>query len=134
MQNKEIIEAGMTPKKKVLVIEDESSIHRALEYRFKRSGFEVVIAEDGEDGLNKAKQENPDLIILDLMLPKMTGERVCKEIRKDENIAHTPIIMLTAKDTDVDKVIGKVIGANSYMTKPFDLNDLLKEMHKLMDK
>ncbi len=123
----------MTQKKKILVIEDETSISKALEFRFKKYGFEVVLAEDGEDGLNKAKEARPDIIILDLILPKMTGERVCKEIRKDDNISKIPIIMLTAKDSDVDRVVGRVIGADRYMTKPFDLNALMREINKLLN-
>jgi len=122
----------MTEKKKILIIEDESSIHKALEFRFKKIGFDVIIAEDGEDGLNKAIRETPDLIILDLILPKMTGERVCKEIRKNKNISGTPIIMLTAKDSEADRVIGKVIGADCYMIKPFDLNELIEEVGRLI--
>lgn len=119
-------------KKKILIIEDETAISKALEFRFKKSGFDVIIAYDGEEGLAKAKGERPDLIILDLMLPKMTGERVCKEIRKDDAIARIPIIMLTAKDSDTDRVIGRVIGADCYIAKPFDLAQLFKEVDRLI--
>lgn len=122
----------MNGKKKILIVEDETSISVALEYRFKKFGFEVILAEDGEDGLSKARSEKPDIIILDLILPKLTGESVCKEIRKDDNIAKTPIIMLTAKDSDTDRIIGRVIGADCYITKPFDLERLRKEVDKLL--
>lgn len=122
----------MAEKKKILIVEDEVSILAALEYRFKSFGFEVVLAQDGEDGLSKAISEKPDIIILDLSLPKLTGEAVCKEIRNDNNIAKTPIIMLTAKDSDADRVIGRVIGADCYITKPFDLERLRREVEKLL--
>lgn len=119
-------------KAKVLVIEDEEDISELLTLRLAKTGFYVSVAHDGEEGLEKARETNPDVIILDLMLPKMSGEEVCKAIRENENtdVAKTPIIMLTAKSTQVDRIIGRVIGANSYMTKPFDPDDLLAEVDR----
>ncbi|MBM3244747.1 MAG: response regulator [Candidatus Omnitrophica bacterium] len=119
--------------KKVLIVEDEVDICRILSLRFQKKGFEVLVANNGEEGFNKAKQEKPDIIILDLMLPKLPGEEVCKKIRSDEEIAETPIIMLTAKATDVDRIVGKVIGANAYLYKPFDAKQLLEEVDKLLE-
>jgi len=92
----------------------------------------VETAEDGENALKKARLIHPDLIILDLKLPRLSGEEVCKAIRNDHDkeFAKTPIIMLTAKTSDVDRVIGNVIGATCYMTKPYDLPELLKNIRK----
>ena len=120
-------------KKKILIVEDDESISKFLSYRLSRLEFEVALAKDGEEGLEKAK-EIPDLIILDLMLPKFSGEEVCKAIREnedDERFANIPIIMLTAKTSDVDRIVGKVIGANTYMTKPFRADELVKEIRRL---
>lgn len=118
-------------KKRILIVEDEPELCKLLAVRFERKDYEVIVANDGVEGLSKARQEKPDLIILDLMLPRLPGEEVCKEIRKDQNISETPIIMLTAKTTDVDRVIGKVIGANAYMYKPFDSAKLIAEVERL---
>lgn len=119
-------------KKRILIIEDDQSISKFLAHRLRQMQFEVVLAADGEEGLNKARQEVPDLVLLDLTLPKCSGEEVCKAIREDENehFSSTPIIMLTAKTSDADRIIGKVIGANSYMTKPFRSDELLKEIRR----
>lgn len=119
-------------KKKILIIEDEVDLCKFLELRFQKHGFTVITANDGLDGFNKAKEEKPNVIILDLMLPKLRGEEVCKRIRKDADICSTPIIMLTAKCTDADKILGRVIGADSYFFKPFDGNKLLEEVKKFI--
>jgi len=122
-------------KKKILMIEDEIGFHRILTLYIKKKQlqFELISAYRGDDGLKKAKQETPDLIILDLTLPGLPGEEVCRQIRKDQKISETPIIMLTAKNTDTDRVIGRVIGANLYLTKPCELDDLLKEINKMVE-
>jgi len=119
-------------KNKILIVEDEVNLCEMLGLLFKKRGFELMVAHDGLDGLNKAKQERPDLIILDLMLPKLAGEEVCRIIRQDVLLSRTPIIMLTAKGTDADRVIGKVIGADVYMIKPFSANKLLEEINRLL--
>jgi len=118
--------------KKILIIEDENELCDLIGLRLERSGFEVIAANDGVEGLNKARLEKPDLIILDLMLPKMHGEDVCKEVRKDVRLSKIPIIMLTAKCTDADKVIGAVIGANVYIAKPFEGAKLMQAINKLL--
>lgn len=119
-------------KKKILIIEDEIDLSRFIGLRFQKEGFCVLIANDGVDGFNKAKQEAPDIIILDLMLPNLPGEEVCKRIRKDSRICQTPIIMLTAKGTEADRIIGRVIGADLYMVKPFDGSKLIEAVKKLI--
>ncbi len=110
-------------KKKILIIEDEQDLVKGLKLNLIDEGYEVIWAENGLKGLLKAQEEIPDLIILDIMLPKMDGLEVCLELRK-KNI-NTPIIMLTAKGEEVDKVVGLEIGADDYMTKPFSIRELL---------
>lgn len=118
--------------KKILIIEDESDVCKVLAFRLEKNGFEVICAKGGKEGLDKVRMNRPDLVILDLMLPELPGEQVCKEIRKDIDIEKTPIIMLTAKAGEVDKIVGRVIGANYYMTKPFDVKELLDKIGKLI--
>jgi len=119
-------------RKTILVVEDEKDMSRVLEVRLNGLGYKVITAEDGQKGLEKAKSEKVDLIILDLMLPKMPGEQVCREIRKDQQIGDIPILMLTAKSQDADKIVGKVIGANCYLSKPFDSAVLIEEIEKIL--
>jgi DNA-binding response OmpR family regulator len=128
-----IMEAEATVvKKKVLIIEDSAFISRVLESRFIEEGFEVSVCLDGESGLMAAKSKKPDLIILDLILPKLSGEAVCKEIRKDEELKAVPVVMLTAKNSEADKIIGRVIGADKYLPKPLDADKLFKEVRELI--
>jgi len=108
--------------KKILIIEDEKKIARFLELELKYEGYEVEIANNGREGLEKALKDKVDLIILDLMLPKLSGIEVCRRLRNKSEI---PIIMLTAKDDVSDKVLGLDIGADDYMTKPFAIEELL---------
>jgi two-component system alkaline phosphatase synthesis response regulator PhoP len=108
--------------KKILVIEDEPGILLSLKDEFESEGYTVFTAEDGEKGLKMVKKERPDLIILDVMMPKMDGYEVCKCLRKEEDT--TPIIMLTVKDKEIDKVLGLELGADDYVTKPFSLREL----------
>ncbi|TCT16295.1 DNA-binding response OmpR family regulator [Natranaerovirga pectinivora] len=107
---------------KILVVEDENKIARFLELELKYEGYEVDIANDGRTGLNKALENTSDLIVLDLMLPELSGIEVCRRIRQSSNV---PIIMLTAKDDVSDKVMGLDMGADDYMTKPFAIEELL---------
>ncbi|WP_019415951.1 response regulator transcription factor [Paenisporosarcina sp. TG20] len=103
--------------KKILVVDDETSIVTLLQYNLEQAGFVVETAFDGEEGYNAVLERKPDLIVLDLMLPKMDGMEVCKALRLQK--INTPIIMLTAKDDEFDKVLGLELGADDYMTKPF---------------
>ncbi len=103
--------------KKILVVDDEESIVTLLQYNLERSGYHVITASDGEEALKKAETEKPDLIVLDVMLPKLDGIEVCKELRQQKLMF--PILMLTAKDEEFDKVLGLELGADDYMTKPF---------------
>lgn len=105
---------------KILLVDDEAPIQRMLEFPLKKDGYEVVIAGDGEEALEKFRAGKFDLVVLDIMLPKLDGLEVCKEIRAESNV---PIVMLTARADEVDKVIGLELGADDYMTKPFSLRE-----------
>ena len=110
-------------KKKILIIEDEKELISGLKLNLNFEGYDVIWALDGEEGLNKALKEAPDLILLDIMLPKKDGLEVCRDLRR-QNVT-IPIIMLTAKGEEVDKVVGLEIGADDYITKPFSVKELL---------
>lgn len=107
---------------KILVVEDDPVILETVEYNLARQGYEVDMAENGRIGLDKARNNKPDLIILDVMLPGIDGFEVCRIVRKEMNV---PIIMLTAKSDEVDKVVGLEMGADDYLTKPFSMRELL---------
>lgn len=108
--------------KKVLIVEDERAIVDILAFNLTKENYEVIIAMDGGTGLGKARQEEPDLILLDVMLPVMDGFEVCKRVREYSDV---PIIMLTAREEEVDKVLGLELGADDYITKPFGMKELL---------
>ena len=114
---------GEIMKEKILIVEDERELINGLRLNLEFEGYQVISAEDGETGLRRALMDAPDLILLDIMLPKKDGLDVCRELRK-QNLK-TPIIMLTAKGEEVDKVVGLEIGADDYITKPFSLKELL---------
>ncbi|KOO46854.1 response regulator transcription factor [Priestia koreensis] len=116
--------------KKLLVVDDEQSISTLLQYNLQQSGFDVVTAMDGEEGYQKALDENPDLIVLDLMLPKMDGIEVCKKLRQQKVMV--PILMLTAKDDEFDKVLGLELGADDYMTKPFSPREVVARVKAIL--
>ncbi|PLT31186.1 response regulator transcription factor [Peribacillus deserti] len=109
--------------RKVLVVDDEESIVTLLQYNLEQSGYEVITAMDGQEGLNKVLTEAPDFVILDLMLPELDGIEVCKQIRQRK--VNVPILMLTAKDDEFDKVLGLELGADDYMTKPFSPREVI---------
>lgn len=114
---------------KILVVEDEQSLREPLVYLLQREGYEVIEAEDGNIAIEKFAATNPDLILLDLMLPGKSGNDVCREIRVDSNV---PIIMLTAKDAEIDKVVGLEIGADDYVTKPYSARELLARIKAVL--
>lgn len=127
------VRRNVLKKKTILIIEDEPGVRIPLLIRLKNLGFYVVAAHDGQQGLEEARRLKPDLILLDLMLPRLSGEEICKAIREeeDESIASIPIIMITAKDSEVDRMVGRIIGSNAYLTKPFDFDALHDEMKAL---
>lgn len=107
---------------KIAVIEDEKAISDIIKYNLEKEGYKVFVAYDGEEGLELITRENPDLIMLDIMMPKLDGFEVCKAVRQSKN---TPIIMLTARAEEIDKVLGLELGADDYITKPFGMRELI---------
>lgn len=108
--------------KKVLVVDDEQAIREVLVYNLKKEGYETLEASDGISAVNMALEEKPDLMLLDIMLPKLDGLSVCKRVKNQLNI---PILMLTAKDAEIDKIVGLELGADDYITKPFSVRELM---------
>ena len=116
----------------ILVVEDEQDIRSLLTYNLEREGYHVLEAEDGQSALNMARKRHPDLILLDVMLPVLDGLGVCKELERGEDTAHIPIIMLTAKGEDIDRILGLELGADDYVVKPFNLRELLLRIRALL--
>lgn len=110
---------------KILVVDDEEHIRELIKFNLIKNGYKVICADNGIDALKYAKNECPNLIMLDLMLPGMDGYDVCREIRKDNSISTTPVIMITAKGEEFDKVLGLELGADDYITKPFSIRELI---------
>ena len=120
-----------TPRK-VLIADDEQNIVISIEFLMKREGFQVSIARDGEEALAKVLSERPDLVLLDVMMPKKNGYEVCQSIKGDPEIASTKVLMLTAKGRDTEIAKGLAIGADAYMTKPFSTRDLVAKAKELL--
>ena len=118
--------------KKILLVDDEDNIVTILEARLIANGYDVVTASDGQDGLAKARAENPDLIILDVMLPKIDGFKVCRMLKFDDQYKHIPIILFSARTQDSDLDTGKQQGADAYITKPFQPEVLLAKIKELI--
>ncbi len=116
-------------EKKILLVEDEQTLAKALKFSLEKEGFQVVVAYDGEEALNFFANEEADLVVLDLMLPKIDGFEVCRAIRRQFDI---PIIMLTARDEDIDKILGLELGADDYITKPFNTRELLARIKAIL--
>jgi len=114
---------------KVLVVEDDRTLLDVLKYNLTKEGYNVVIATDGAQALEVARNQSPDLIVLDIMLPEINGLEVCRILRKDMNV---PILMLTAKSEEIDKLVGLEIGADDYMTKPFSMRELLARIRAML--
>jgi DNA-binding response OmpR family regulator len=119
----------MAENNKVLVVEDDSNLLDTLKYNLQKEGFDVVTAVDGAEALDIARKEKPAIIILDVMLPKISGFEVCRILRKE---MEAPILMLTAKADETDKIVGLEIGADDYMTKPFSLRELLARVRAMI--
>jgi len=118
------------PAVKILVVEDEPNMVAGLRDNFEFEGYEVITASDGVEGLQKALDESPDLVVLDVMMPRMSGLEVCKQLRAKR--ASIPIIMLTARGQEVDKVVGLELGADDYVTKPFSIRELLARVKAIL--
>jgi len=115
-------------QKKILLVDDEADLVETIRFPLEVEGFNVLVSYDGEDALNKARQENPDLILLDIMLPKLNGYKICRLLKFDERYKHIPILMLTAKTQEKDKILGMETGADEYITKPFEMDQLLEKV------
>ncbi|MFH1387523.1 MAG: response regulator [bacterium] len=109
----------------ILIIEDEKDIAESLEYNLKKEGYKILKANDGNDGLKIAESRLPSLVLLDLMIPGVEGLEVCRRLKKNPKTANIPIIMLTAKGSETDKVVGLEVGADDYITKPFSMKELI---------
>ena len=114
---------------RILIVDDEPPIIDILEYNLKKANYKVIVARDGQEALDKARHQRPDLVILDLMLPKLDGLEVCRALRRDGDL---PIIMLTAKDEEIDRVVGLELGADDYVVKPFSVRELLARVKTVL--
>ena len=119
-------------KRKILIIEDDRDIAEMLEYNLKEEGYKTFSAMDGEKGVAMARKERPDLIILDIMLPILDGFEVCRILKNDDAVAHIPIIILSAKSQETDKVVGLELGADDYVTKPFSPRELIARTRAIL--
>ncbi|MEA2621819.1 MAG: two-component system, OmpR family, response regulator RegX3 [Chloroflexota bacterium] len=119
----------MAVRRSVLVVDDEPTIRETLAQTLEQDGLRVITAADGSEALERFRSEQPDLILLDLMLPELSGMEVCRIIRRESAV---PILMLTARDSELDKVLGLELGADDYVTKPFSLRELLARVHALL--
>lgn len=119
-------------KKKILVVDDEQDLLDLIEYNLRKEGFEVLKAENGETGIELAKQENPNLVLLDIMMPNMDGLEVCERMRKDTNLKHIPIIFLTARSDEKTEVEGLNKGADDFITKPISTTKLISRIKAVL--
>ena len=119
-------------KEKILIVDDEKDIVKMLEYNLRKEGFRTLFAYDGEDALDLAGRERPDLVVLDLMLPGLDGLEVCKALKKESKTSSVPVIMLTAKKQETDKIVGLELGADDYVTKPFSIRELIARIKAVL--
>jgi two-component system alkaline phosphatase synthesis response regulator PhoP len=118
--------------KRILIVDDEVQLVEMVKMRLEAAGYEIISAYDGQEGFDKAKRDKPDLIILDLMLPKMDGYKVCGLLKNDARYSNIPIIMFTARVREEDERLGRDLGAEEYVTKPFDPKILLSKIKELL--
>ncbi|KGG79752.1 response regulator transcription factor [Caloranaerobacter azorensis] len=118
--------------KKILIVDDEEHIIELIRFNLETNGYQVITANDGNEALKKIREEKPNLVILDLMLPSIDGIEICKILRKDEETEKLPIIMLTAKSEEIDMILGLEIGADDYITKPFSVRELLARIKAVL--
>ena len=120
-------------KPRVLVVDDESQIVNIIQFTLEHNDFEVLVALDGQEGLQIAREEKPDLIILDLMLPKIDGYKVCRLLKFDKKYRHIPIILLSARSESEDRALGRQVGADDFLGKPFEGEELVAKINELLD-
>lgn len=121
-----------TPRARVLVVDDEPDLIRILEFGLRAAGYQVEIAADGQEGLKKAREIRPDIILLDLMLPKLDGYKVCRLLKFDERYRQIPIIILSARTQEGDQNLAKEMGANRFITKPYEFSEILTHIEALL--
>jgi len=121
-----------SPRGRVLVVDDEPDLVRVLEFGLKASGYTVEVASDGQEGLKKAREIKPDVILLDLMLPKLDGYKVCRLLKFDDRFKHIPIIILSARTQEGDQTLALEMGANRFVTKPYDFAEILGYIETLL--
>lgn len=119
-------------KKRILLVDDEKDLVDMIKLRLEANDYEVIMAHDGQEALDKARREKPDLIILDLMIPKMDGYKVCRMLKFDEKYKNIPVILFTARAQEKDIALGKEVGGDAYITKPFDPLILLGKIQELL--
>src|SRR5512140_2160736 len=122
----------LVDRKRILVVDDEIYIVHILEFTLTMEGYEVLTAADGEEALRKMEQDRPDLVVLDIMMPKLDGYEVCRRIRQDEDFGQVPIILLSAKGRPIDRETGLDVGADDYIVKPFSPRRLLEKIRELL--
>ncbi len=120
------------PRARVLVVDDEPDLIRILEFGLRAAGYQVDIAADGQEGLKKARELRPDIILLDLMLPKLDGYKVCRLLKFDERYRQIPIIILSARTQEGDQTLAKEMGANRFITKPYEFGEILAHIEALL--
>ena len=118
--------------KKILIVDDEADIIEILQFVLESNGYECITAFDGEEGLKLAREANPDLIILDVMMPKMNGYKISRLLKYDAKYKNIPILMLTARSQDTDKALGEETGADEYITKPFQIENIFETVNKYL--
>lgn len=119
-------------KGKILVVDDEVNITQILEFSIGSEGFEVITAQNGEEAIERARRERPDLIILDIMMPKIDGYEACRILKANPLTKNIPVLLLTAKGRDIDRRLGYEVGATDYIVKPFSPNKLVERIHRLL--
>lgn len=121
-----------TPRARVLVVDDEPDLVRILEFALRAAGYQVEVAGDGQEGLKKARDTRPDIILLDLMLPKLDGYKVCRMLKFDERYRHIPIVILSARTQEGDQSLALEMGANLFVTKPYEFEEILGHIETLL--
>jgi two-component system phosphate regulon response regulator PhoB len=124
--------SALAPPTKILIVEDEADLVRTLEYNFRQSGFDVLTATRGRDALRLAAAQTPDLVLLDLMLPDVSGTEVCRQLKSDPKTRTIPVMMVTARGEEVDRIVGFELGADDYVTKPFSVRELVLRVRAVL--
>jgi two-component system, OmpR family, phosphate regulon response regulator PhoB len=121
-------------KPKILIVEDDPDISELIHFNLEKAGYQTVRAEDGEQALRLTQKHQPDLILLDLLLPGLNGLEVCRRLKRDPAVQHIPIMMVTAKGDEMDRVVGLELGADDYVVKPFSIREIILRIQKLLDR